>query len=75
MRMSSSSSITKTVGSGAGVTCVVAAAHAMRSVRVRQADMETGAAFRRLVAQIRPPWASTIERLIDRPMPMPSGGW
>jgi hypothetical protein len=26
------------------------------------------------VAQIRPPWASMIERQIDSPMPMPSGG-
>ena len=26
-----------------------------------------------LVAHSRPPWASMIERQIDRPMPMPSG--
>jgi hypothetical protein len=25
------------------------------------------------IAQIRPPWASMIEREIDSPMPMPSG--
>ncbi len=39
----------------------------------RQADMEARAGPPAgWSAQMRPPWASTIERLIDRPMPMPS---
>ena len=42
-----------------------------RAGRSGQLDLETAPSPGPFSAQIRPPWASTIVRAIDRPSPMP----